>query len=386
MNRTLAMRSAFEWTPSGALPLSRLIERLNSYRQSGQQVVTTNGCFDLLHPGHISFLSKARAQGDVLIVGLNSDASVRRLKGPSRPILSEMDRAAMLSAQRSVDHVVIFNDSLPNELLALIQPDVHCKAADYTPEAMPEAEVVRSGGGSVRILPLSEGYSTSQLMQRVVASTQTAPKGHAVTDASQRQQDKRLWVSQQLFSGANVLRQTAYRLSEEIVLAATTISEALSANGKLLLCGNGGSAADAQHIAAELVGRFRRERHALPAIALTVDTSILTAVGNDYGFEQIFARQIEAFGQANDVLVVLSTSGRSRNVLQAVEQARKQGLYTIGLTGRFGGFAKSPLTESVDLCLCVPAEDTALIQQAHMAILHIVCDLVEQVAREGKPQ
>lgn len=381
MNGTPAMHSAFEWTPSGALPLSRLMERLKAYRQSSKRVVTTNGCFDLLHPGHVSFLSEARALGDVLIVGLNSDASVRRLKGASRPIVSEADRAAMLCALRPVDHVVLFDDLLPNELLTLIQPDVHCKAADYSADALPEAELVRRYGGILRILPLSKGYSTSQLIERVVAKTQTPTISEGAVshdDCEASPWDKALWVSEQLFRSANVLRQTAYRLSEQIMLAATTISKALSANGKLLLCGNGGSAADAQHIAAELVGRFRRERHALPAIALTTDTSILTALGNDYGFEQIFARQVEGLGQANDLLVVLSTSGNSQNVLLAVERARSQGLYTIGLTGK----QKSPLTDSVDLCLSVPAEDTALIQQAHITILHIVCDLVEQVVSE----
>jgi D-sedoheptulose 7-phosphate isomerase len=148
----------------------------------------------------------------------------------------------------------------------------------------------------------------------------------------------------------------------------------------VLLCGNGGSAADAQHFAAELVGRFRQERRAWPALALTTDTSILTAVGNDYGFEQIFARQITALGRPDDVLVAISTSGKSLNVLAAVETARLQGLYTIALTGK----PPSPLANMADLCLAVPSEDTPLVQQVHMAILHTICALTEQMLTEGE--
>jgi D-sedoheptulose 7-phosphate isomerase len=377
VNDSLTAVSAFEWTPAGLAPLDRLLEQLEQHRAAGQRVVTTNGCFDLLHAGHVRFLGEARALGDVLIVGLNSDASVRRLKGPGRPIVSETGRAAMLAALRPVDHVVVFDDLLPNDLLALIRPDVHCKAADYTADALPEAEVVRRNGGEVCILPLSGDNSTSQLIERVIAISQTP----AATERVDRYcGNERTQVIEQLLVGASVLRQTAYRLSEQVVLAATMIARALGAGGKVLLCGNGGSAADAQHIAGELVGRFRRERGSWPAIALTTDTSILTAVGNDYGFEHVFARQVTALGQPGDILIAISTSGASRNVLAAVEVARGQGVYVIGLTG--GG--PSPLANAADLCLGVPTEDTAFIQQAHIAMLHAVCDLVEQMLVEEK--
>ena len=369
------MFSAFEWTPSSPVSLDRLLEQLKQHRAAGRRVVTTNGCFDLLHVGHVRFLSEARALGDVLVVGLNSDASVRRLKGSGYPIVSEEARATMLAALRPVDHVVVFAELLPNDLLALLQPDVHCKAADYTADALPEAEVVRRHGGEVHILPLTEGYSTSRLIERVLTVTQ-APM--VIREEEESHSDRRSQVIEQLLTGANVLRQTAYRLSEQIALAATQVAGALSAGGKVLLCGNGGSAADAQHIAAELVGRFRRERGALPVIALTTNTSILTAVGNDYGFDQVFARQVTALGWPGDVLVAISTSGASRNVLTAAKAARSRGLYVIGLTGG----RQSPLADAADLCLSVPAEDTALVQQAHIAILHTVCDLVEQMLVE----
>ncbi|MCC7261439.1 MAG: D-glycero-beta-D-manno-heptose 1-phosphate adenylyltransferase [Candidatus Latescibacteria bacterium] len=157
----------FEWTPSGPRPLDDLLVARRAWRAEGRVVVTTNGCFDLLHPGHVRFLQQARARGELLIVGLNSDASVRQLKGPGRPLLGQDDRAAMLAALRCVDHVVIFAQPLANELLARLQPDIHCKGGDYTAEALPEAEIIRQGGGQVCILPFAAGYSTTGLLQAI---------------------------------------------------------------------------------------------------------------------------------------------------------------------------------------------------------------------------
>ncbi len=376
MNIHTPVAYPFEWTlDAGAISLDRLLKLREEYRDAGLRVVTTNGCFDLLHPGHVRFLQEARSLGDVLIVALNSDTSVRRLKGAERPIIPEIDRATMLALLRSVDHVVIFDDLLPNNLLALLQPDFHCKAADYTPDVLPEAEVIHYYGGEIRILPFVEGYSTSQLIRQVIDRTETTD---CLRGREQERSDRETWVTEQLLTGANVLRQVAYQMNKQILLAATKITETLSTGKKILLCGNGGSAADAQHIAAEFVGRFRRERRPLPAIALTTDTSILTALGNDYGFEQIFVRQVAALGQPGDILLGLSTSGTSRNVLAAVETARAQGVYTIALTGKF----PSSLSNRADLSLAVPSKDTPLVQQAHIAILHTICDITEQMLSE----
>jgi D-sedoheptulose 7-phosphate isomerase len=155
--------------------------------------------------------------------------------------------------------------------------------------------------------------------------------------------------------------------------AATTILSALLAGKKILICGNGGSASDAQHFAAEIVGRFTRERKAWPAIALTTDTSILTAVANDYGYDTIFSRQVEGLGQAGDVLIGVSTSGNSRNVLKAMEQAHRIGMATLALTGNTGG----TMAEAADTAVIVPATITARIQEAHIFILHLWADIAE---------
>lgn len=144
--------------------------------------------------------------------------------------------------------------------------------------------------------------------------------------------------------------------------------------GKILLAGNGGSAADAQHIAGEFVSRFAFDRPGLPALALTTDTSILTAIGNDYGYDQLFSRQIQAHGQKNDVFIGYSTSGRSPNILSAFEEARRRGLLCVGLTGNRGG----PLHELCDYLLEVPSTDTPKIQEGHIVLGHILCGLVEK--------
>ncbi len=155
---------------------------------------------------------------------------------------------------------------------------------------------------------------------------------------------------------------------------ADTIAASLRGGNKLLIAGNGGSAADAQHIAAEIVGRYKKDRPAYAALALTTDTSALTAIGNDYGFEQVFSRQVEGLGKRGDVLLALTTSGRSPNILTALKAARQQGLITIGFTGAKG----VGLAASCDHLLVAPSEDTAVIQQIHMAFAHGICEVIEQ--------
>ena len=160
----------------------------------------------------------------------------------------------------------------------------------------------------------------------------------------------------------------------EIAAAAALVSGALRDGRKLLIFGNGGSAADAEHIAGEFVGRFVAERRALPAVALSVNTSVLTAIANDYSFEDVFARQVEALGQPGDVAFGLSTSGTSPNVVAALRVGRERGLRTLALTGRGGGRVR----ELADVCVKVPADDTPRIQEGHLLVAHIVCEIAER--------
>jgi D-sedoheptulose 7-phosphate isomerase len=167
-------------------------------------------------------------------------------------------------------------------------------------------------------------------------------------------------------------------MPQSIADAIGLMYEALSAGKKILACGNGGSAADAQHFAAELVGRFERERKELPAIALTTDTSIITAIGNDYSFDVIFSKQVRALGQPGDILLGISTSGNSGNIIEAINAAHEKGMSIIALTGKDGGKI-GQLLKSDDVNLCVPADRTARIQETHLLLLHCLCDGVDHL-------
>ena len=162
--------------------------------------------------------------------------------------------------------------------------------------------------------------------------------------------------------------------SRALAVAGERVAAALAAGGKVLLAGNGGSAADAQHIAGELVGRLNYDRPPVAAIALTTDSSVMTAIANDYSYAEVFARQIRGLGRADDILIAISTSGHSENILRAIGTARELGLFVIGLTGETGG----DMTGCCDLCLRVPSTVTSLIQQVHIIAAHVICGIVEE--------
>ncbi|MBY0354741.1 MAG: SIS domain-containing protein [Rickettsiales bacterium] len=186
------------------------------------------------------------------------------------------------------------------------------------------------------------------------------------------------WLSLRAKTHATALQDFIANHTSPFTQLAERLTQCFLDGGKLLVCGNGGSACDAMHIAGEFVGRFIRERQALPAIALSADSGMLTAIGNDYGFEQIFARQIEAYGQANDVLIALSTSGQSPNVLKALAVAKQHQLHTVLLTGRRG----EAMTGVANDLFVVPSNDTACIQEAHMFLLHALAERVEAAIAE----
>jgi D-sedoheptulose 7-phosphate isomerase len=175
---------------------------------------------------------------------------------------------------------------------------------------------------------------------------------------------------------ADLKMKSAATLAPSISAAVELMFSALSNGNKILACGNGGSAADCQHFAAELVGRFERERFPLPAIALTTDTSILTAVGNDYSFKEIFSKQVQAFGQAGDILLAISTSGNSANVLAAVEAALEREMRIVAFTGKDGGAVGKLLTDA-DVHINVPHARTARIQEVHLCAIHCICDGID---------
>ena len=183
-------------------------------------------------------------------------------------------------------------------------------------------------------------------------------------------------IEQQFIDSADLKYQSAQTLSKPIAAAVGALLMCVTGGGKVMACGNGGSAADAHHFAAEFVGRFERERPELGAIALSTDSSIITAIANDYNFDQIFSKQVRALGQPGDVLLAISTSGNSRNVLAAIEAAHERDLIVVALTGKGGGKIAQLLRET-DVHVCVPHDRTARIQEVHLLVLHCLCDGVD---------
>ncbi len=183
-------------------------------------------------------------------------------------------------------------------------------------------------------------------------------------------------IQQHFIDSADLKYQSAQSLSKPIAAAVQAVLACVTSGGKVLACGNGGSAADAQHFSAEFIGRFERERPELGAIALTTDSSILTAIANDYDFERIFSKQVRGLGQAGDVLLAMSTSGNSANILSAIEAAHEREMTVVALTGRGGGKVTGVLRET-DVHVCVPHDRTARIQEVHLLVLHCICDGVD---------
>jgi D-sedoheptulose 7-phosphate isomerase len=331
-----------------------------------ERIVFTNGCFDLLHPGHIDLLERAKRMGTKLIVGINSDDSVRAIKGGGRPFQSEEARKKILENLRTVDEVVIFDELTPENLIKKIKPDVLIKGGDWKTDEIIGADFVLKNGGEVFSLPLKNGYSSSKIVEKIqrretFSDTKAKPETAELIKNSINQH-------REVFEA--ILRNQIGAISE----CAEIIYKTIEAGGKILICGNGGSAADAQHIAAEFVGRYETERRALPAIALTTDTSALTALANDYDFERVFARQVEALAKENDCLIAISTSGSSPNVISAVMQARRAGCKIVGMTGAKG----KKLASLTDGCILIEHNRTARIQEAHIAVAHIWCEIIDE--------
>jgi len=320
--------------------LDDLLTELAARRKAGQTVVFTNGVFDLLHPGHVELLERARKLGDILVVGLNSDASARAQdKGDDRPIRDERVRARMLCALEAVDYVVLFDEPSVYSLVERIRPDVLVKGGDYTVEEVVGHDIVRARGGRVEVVDLVENFSTSAELDRIRAGVGARLEEH--------------WATLDAIADALI------RCFRE--------------RGHLYIFGNGGSAAHAQHIAAELVGRFKRDRQPLPAVALTTDSSTLTAISNDMGFDTVFSRQLEAFLREGDAVWALSTSGNSRNVIAGVQVALARNAKVIGFTGAQGG----KLAEMCTYLFRAPYATADRIQEAHALAYHHICERVE---------
>ena len=330
-------------------------------------VVFTNGCFDIIHPGHIDLLRRARDLGTKLIVGINSDESVRVIKGDEKPYVNQNDRTEILKGIRYVDDVFVFDEPTPEKLIKEIKPDVLVKGGDWAVNEIIGADFVLKNGGKVFSLPLLGDYSSSAIIDQIKSNE--AKKDKTLNKKANSSNLAKNSIQNHLKVFQNLLETNI----EKIESCAEVIYETFERGNKILICGNGGSAADAQHIAAEFVGRYETERKALPVIALTTDTSALTALANDYSFERVFSRQVEALAREGDLLIAISTSGNSQNTNLAVMSARRIGCKTLGLTGANG----KKLASLCDSSILVPASKTARIQEAHITIGHIWCEIID---------
>lgn len=334
-------------------------------------VVFTNGCFDIIHAGHVELLEKAKALGTKLIVGINSDESVRLIKGHSRPFVGQSDRAEILRNLKSVDEVRIFDETTPENLIKEIKPDVLVKGGDWHLNQIVGSDFVLETGGKVFSLPLKSGYSSTSIVNKILNSVEHENSKTPLASVN--------LITDSINQHINVFERLETENAASIRRCGEVIIKTLQNGNKILICGNGGSAADAQHFSAELVGRFESERRGLPAVSLTTDTSALTAVGNDYGFERMFARQVEALSAPGDLLIAISTSGNSPNILSAVMSARANRCGTVGLTGSGG----KKLASLCDASVLVASERTARIQEAHIAIIHIWCEMIDACFEES---
>ncbi len=329
-----------------------------------EKVVFTNGCFDILHAGHVDLLTRARALGTKLVVGINSDDSVRSIKGDGRPFVTQESRKAVLFALKPVDEVRVFDETTPERLIREIKPDVLVKGGDWVESEIVGGDFVKLLGGEVVSLPLLKGFSSSNIVENIRNSHKSSITISSIENGT---------TLASLTQHAEVIKKVTETNIDDINKCANLLTETLQSGRKVLICGNGGSAADAQHIAAELVGRYEAERRALPAIALTTDTSALTALANDYDFERIFSRQVDALAVEGDCLIAISTSGTSPNIIAAVMTARNRGCKIVGMTGSNG----KKLAGLSDGCIVVPSDRTARIQEAHITIAHIWCEIIE---------
>ena len=330
-------------------------------------IVFTNGCFDILHPGHIDLLERAKDLGTKLIVGINSDQSVRKIKGPGRPFMTETERAAVLMGLRAVDEVRIFDEMTPENLIREIKPDVLVKGGDWKPEEIVGSDFVLRNGGQVHSLPLLGSFSTSGIAERICSPGRTQPK---LANLSLLAPSPNTNVRSRSLSNNTPMRSMMRRYNYRYC--------SLQPKGHDLWKRRK-HPPHPQHIAAEFVGRYETERAALPAIPLTTDTSALTALANDYDFERIFARQIEALANEGDCLIAISTSGNSPNILAAVMAARKKNCKVVGMAGANG----KKLAGLSDACLLVPSVRTARIQEAHITVAHVWCEMVDDAVSKG---
>jgi rfaE bifunctional protein nucleotidyltransferase chain/domain len=347
--------TCYEWTISGPKPISEFKKKLNNYRTQGKKIVTANGCFDILHFGHLSLLIGAKSSGDILIVGVNSDRIVKKIKGAGRPIFPEQERVSLLVSLDCVDHVIVFDEILPNELLEMIRPDLHCISGEHANKKLPEKDVVESFGGEVKVLPFIPGYSTTNIIRKINLHKTDA----GVQAPSSKGKEA---ITDYLFESSNSIRCLAYQHGDTLTRIAGQMMDVVKSNGKIILYEDGAMSADARHFAEELNRRFN------PGDSLEL---------LDMGNGAVFSQQLKAVGKPGDLLIILSTNGESKEIGMVGKTAREIGMQIIGFTGN----ADSPLHGLCDDILSVDSTKPVIIQQGFITAFNGICYLLEQLSK-----
>lgn len=333
--------------------------------------VFTNGCFDILHPGHVDLLERCKSLGTELIVGINSDESVRKIKGAERPFLDQASRKAILCGLKSVDEVYIFEELTPENLIKQINPNVLVKGGDWKIEEIIGADFVIKNGGKVFSLPLKGDFSTSGIAEKI-RNAGRAEK-NSVKKMVSRESD--FSVATEFRQHIEIFERMLKEQIDSIAEAHDLLEETFERGKKLLLCGDNDSAAVAQYIATSFVEQNDINRRVLPVVALARASAAQIPFNNDDDFAIIYADQIEASANEGDCLLAVSASGNSPNVIAAAMSARRKNCRVIALTGAGG----KKLASLSDVCAMVPSQITARILEAHIAIAHIWRERLERI-------
>jgi rfaE bifunctional protein nucleotidyltransferase chain/domain len=356
----------YEWTISGSKPFSEFEKKLDDYRAQSKIIVTANGCFDLLHFGHLSLLMEAKSLGDILVVGVNSDRMVKKIKGEGRPIFPEKERASLLVSLEYVDHVIVYDDILPNELLGRIRPDIHCISGEYVNKKLPEKDIVEKAGGKVEVLPFIPGYATSDIIQKI--------NRHQVDPGAQTSPSKgKDTVTDYLFESSNHIRCLAYQHGDTLTRIAGQMANVIKSNKMIIFCGDGGGDGDAQRFATELNRCFSPGSKRLPATWISSDHSVMSDIGN----EEVLSRPLKAGGKPGDLLIILTTNVNSKAIVMAGETAREIGMHIVGFTSN----TDSPLYDLCDEILSIDSQKRTMIQQGFITAFNGIYSLLEQLLK-----
>jgi rfaE bifunctional protein nucleotidyltransferase chain/domain len=354
----------YEWTITGSKPISEFEKKLNAYRAQGKTIVTANGCFDLLHFGHLSLLMGAKSLGDILIVGVNSDRIVKKIKGADRPVFLEKERASLLVSLEYVDHVIVYDDILPNDLLGRIRPDTHCISGEYAQKKLPEKAIVEISGGKIEVLPFIPGYSTTNIIQKI--------DRHQIDPGAQASPSKgKDAITDYLFESSNHIRCLAYQHGDTLTRIAGQMANVIKSNKKIIFCGDVGSDADAQRFATELNRRFSPGSKRLPATSVSSNHSVISDIDND----DVFSRPLKAGGKPGDLLIILTANGNSKAIVMAGETAREIGMQVFGFTSN----PDSPLHSLCEEILSIDSQKTTMIQQGFFTAFNGIYSLLEQL-------